>query len=167
MKVQIFYSTGLGNSNGIQICQTMRTRARARKFLTLDPSSRESYQLLSQIWRLYTMVILYIQTIINRVGIGWTLNAEVGFWKIELKIIVKSLNLELIFREFLHATSYHLTCYFLTPRKKLVLQLTSLRPSSSPSQIKKGKGEFGFWAVTKILWTNTQPQPSTHPTSNF
>ena len=83
-KVQIFYSTGLGNSNGIQICQTMRTRAHAREFLTLDPSSRESYQLLSQIWRVYTMVSLYmyIQTFLNRVGIGWTLNKCRGWlWK--------------------------------------------------------------------------------------
>lgn len=69
MKVLIFCSTGLRNYlSGIQMCQTMRTPALARKFSTSDPLSRESYQLLSQIRRFNTMDILYFQTISNNNG---------------------------------------------------------------------------------------------------
>ena len=39
------------------------------------------------------------------------------------------------------------------------LILTSPRPS--PSQIQKEKGEFGLWAVTKILWATTTTPPPT------
>ena len=112
MKVLIFCSTGLRKYlSGIQMCrQAMRTPALARKFSTLDPLSRESYQILSQIWRLTTMDILYFQTISNSgkwmektwLGYGPPSWLEKSFWK----TLGKSLNLELKFRELLHATSH-------------------------------------------------------------
>ena len=37
------------------------------------------------------------------------------------------------------------------------------KPQIPKTQIQKGKGEFGMWAVFKISWASTPP----HPTPNF
>ena len=38
-----------------------------------------------------------------------------------------------------------------------------LFPSPSPKSIRKGKEDFGLWAVSKILWATTHHPPPPHP----